>query len=159
PRTSIAIVGGGVAGLVCARRLAEAGARVLVLDRGRTVGGRLAPRRAGALQFDHGAQYFTARQPAFAAQAALWARHGLAAGWDGRLVVLERGPVAQAPGGVRRWVGVPGMGAIAEALGDDARMAGAELDTGIDVAGARFESGRWRLSSTESLSRGSYDAP
>lgn len=158
PRTSIAIVGGGVAGLVCARRLAEAGARVLVLDRGRTVGGRLATRRAGALQFDHGAQYFTARQPAFAAQAALWARHGLAAEWGGRLVVLEQGSVAQAPGGVRRWVGVPGMGAIAQALADDARKAGAELHTGIDVAGARFESGRWRLSSTESLSLGSYDA-
>ena len=39
---------------------------VTVFDKGRGPGGRLATRRADDLRFDHGAQYFTARDPRFA---------------------------------------------------------------------------------------------
>lgn len=156
-RPRIAIVGAGVAGLVCARHLAEAGARVLVLDRGRTVGGRLGTRRAGALQFDHGAQYFTARDPAFAAQAALWLRRGIVAEWTARLAVLEQGRTAAAPNGIRRWVGVPGMAAVAGALADEARQAGADVHTGVEVGAVMPEGERWRLASADGLSLGIFD--
>lgn len=156
-RPAVAVVGAGVAGLVCAHRLAEAGARVLVLDRDRYIGGRLATRRAGALQFDHGAQYFTAREPAFAAQAALWTRRGVAAEWHARMAVLEQGRMAMAPGSVRRWVGIPGMGAIAGVLAEEARQAGAEVHAGVEVASAMREKDRWRLTSAEGLSLGSFD--
>lgn len=156
-RPSVAIVGAGVAGLICAQRLAEAGARVLVLDRDRHLGGRMATRRAGALQFDHGAQYFTAREPAFAAQAALWTRRGVAAEWHARMAVLEQGKTASIPADVRRWVGVPGMSSIAQALAEDARQAGAEVHSGVDIAAASREHDRWRLTSADGLSLGSYD--
>ena len=36
-----------------------------MLDKGRTVGGRLATRRIGAASIDHGAQFFTVRSAAF----------------------------------------------------------------------------------------------
>ena len=57
------IIGSGSAGLACARTLAAAGLGPVVLDKGRGIGGRLATRRVGAMQFDHGAQYVTAQKP------------------------------------------------------------------------------------------------
>ena len=45
----VLIIGGGMAGLTAASELQGAGCRVLVLDKGRGVGGRLASRRIGAL--------------------------------------------------------------------------------------------------------------
>jgi len=69
----VAVIGAGLAGLACARALAAAGRSVRILDKGRAAGGRLATRRVdlsandATLRFDHGAQYLTARGPAFAA--------------------------------------------------------------------------------------------
>ena len=62
----IIIIGAGMAGLTCARRLTYAGMDVRILDKGRGIGGRLATRRTDTgLTFDHGAQYVTARGPGF----------------------------------------------------------------------------------------------
>ena len=60
-----AVVGGGIAGLLFARQLVEAGQQCVVLDKGRGFGGRLATRRGDGVRFDHGAQYFTVRDPQF----------------------------------------------------------------------------------------------
>lgn len=57
----VVIVGAGICGLMAAGQLVERGASVLLLDKGRTVGGRLATRRIEAGCADHGAQFFTAR--------------------------------------------------------------------------------------------------
>ena len=64
PKSCI-VVGAGIAGLVGARHLQQAGCAVTVLDKGRGVGGRMATRRMGEAVFDHGAQYFTVRSEAF----------------------------------------------------------------------------------------------
>lgn len=62
---SAIVIGAGVAGLAVARALANDGVNVTVYDKGRGVGGRCATRRWDESTFDHGAQYFTARDPAF----------------------------------------------------------------------------------------------
>jgi renalase len=62
---SVIIVGAGIAGLMAGTRLNEAGFTVALLDKGRSVGGRMATRRFGGATFDHGAQYFTVRDKAF----------------------------------------------------------------------------------------------
>ena len=88
-----------MAGLACAGALHRAGAAVTLFDKSRRVGGRLATRRVDGLRFDHGAQYATVRDPAFATAMQAMAAAGLAAPW----------PAA----GEGRWCGVPGMSALA----------------------------------------------
>ncbi len=61
----VLIIGAGMAGLTAAQRLRMAGVNVRVLDKARGVGGRMATRRAEGGRFDHGAQYFTARDNRF----------------------------------------------------------------------------------------------
>jgi predicted NAD/FAD-dependent oxidoreductase len=124
----IAIIGAGIAGLACARRLAAGGVDAVVFDKGRGIGGRLATRRAGALQFDHGAQYVTARAAGFAAVLDALERSGAAARWlDG--------------GSTPRFVGLPGMSGLARALAEGIEVQGAAQVSGIAPDGA----GRWRV--------------
>ena len=60
----VAVVGAGLAGLTAARAL-SARHDVVVIERGRSVGGRLATRRVGNAVFDHGPQFFTVRTDEF----------------------------------------------------------------------------------------------
>jgi renalase len=105
----IAIIGAGLAGLTAAGALKHAGHEVALFDKARGPGGRMSTRRTetalGMAFFDHGAQYFTARDPDFAAEVARWQAGGSAARW----------PAAGADAGV----GTPGMNAIIKALAAD----------------------------------------
>jgi renalase len=53
----IAVIGAGLAGLVCARQLQQAGYRVVVVEKSRGLGGRLATRRLQNSCADHGVRY------------------------------------------------------------------------------------------------------
>ncbi len=61
----IAIIGAGIAGITCARTLAQAGHCVQVFEKSRGLAGRMATRRTPFGSFDHGAPYFVARDPRF----------------------------------------------------------------------------------------------
>ena len=102
----IAIVGAGMAGLSCGQRLSRLGHEVRLFDKGRGPGGRMATRRmedgGTTLHFDHGAQYFTARDPRFVEQVAHWEASGVAARW--------------AAAGDNAWVGTPAMNAPLKAM-------------------------------------------
>ena len=64
----VAVIGAGMAGMTCARALADAGCDVTVFEKSRGLGGRMATRRVGkTLTIDHGAQFITARSDAFKA--------------------------------------------------------------------------------------------
>ncbi|MGH1501958.1 MAG: NAD(P)/FAD-dependent oxidoreductase [Acidimicrobiales bacterium] len=115
------VVGAGLAGLTAARDLARAGRDVIVVDKGRSVGGRLATRRMGDASLDHGAQFFTTRSPEFVAEVADWLAAGVAAEWC-------RG--FDADDGYPRYRGAPSMNGVAKHLADQVRAAGAEIVTG-----------------------------
>ncbi|KAI8814198.1 hypothetical protein BJ742DRAFT_786782, partial [Cladochytrium replicatum] len=56
---TVVVVGGGLSGLTAARQLLKDGHHAIVLDKGRSVGGRCATRRIGlpgAIAVDSGAQ-------------------------------------------------------------------------------------------------------
>ena len=98
----VAIVGAGISGLSCAAELQAAGYDVTLFDKGRGPGGRMSSRRfstpLGEAIADHGAQYFTARDPAFVAQVQEWESAGIVAPWP---YISED-----------VWVGVPTMNQI-----------------------------------------------
>ncbi|RKR27051.1 hypothetical protein C8C93_2313 [Acidovorax sp. 93] len=109
----IAIVGAGLAGLSCAQALLQAGHTVHVFDKARGPSGRMSTRRAeddsGPWQCDHGAQYFTARDPAFRAEVARWQQAGVAALWDARLASFDGTAWTTPATSLERFVGTPRM--------------------------------------------------
>ncbi|MFH6785085.1 NAD(P)/FAD-dependent oxidoreductase [Methylobacterium sp. MA0201] len=126
---TIAIIGAGIAGAAASRRLSEAGRSVVVLDKGRGPGGRMATRRGpGSLRFDHGAQYVTARDPRFVALVEAWTARGVAAPW----------------GGAERFVGTPGMTAPVRDL-----LNGVDLRCGRAVGRLVREGRHWRLAEAD----------
>ncbi|NNM24984.1 MAG: NAD(P)-binding protein [Phycisphaerales bacterium] len=128
----VAVIGAGIAGLAAGRTLADHGLAVTVYDKGRGVGGRTAHRRHDEEHdFDHGAQYFSARHPAFRRRVESWLGDGLVSEWDARVVHLG-------PEGVRdaksfpRFVGVPDMTSVARHLARRSRRP--PLDSGDRAA-------------------------
>lgn len=120
----VAIIGAGIAGLSCARHLQQMGFAVTVFEQANAVGGRLATRRTEIGGFDYGAQYCTARSAAFTRELEDWQRVGVIAPWDGMLVARPERRETVRPDTLRRYVGVPGMSAIATHLaeGIDVRL-------------------------------------
>lgn len=78
------IIGAGISGLLAAAKLQDSGQNVLVLDKGRQVGGRMSTRRLTAdnhARADHGAQFFTVREPDFQVWVDGWLKNESAAEW------------------------------------------------------------------------------
>ena len=107
----ILVVGAGMAGLTAASDLHQDGHHVLVIDKGRGVGGRLADCRIGPATFDHGAQFITVRDRRFAAAIDQWLKMGVVEEW-------YRSP-AEGSAGHPRWRGTPTMTAVAKYLARD----------------------------------------
>ncbi|MCC6802026.1 MAG: FAD-dependent oxidoreductase [Anaerolineae bacterium] len=143
--TDVLVVGAGLAGLMAARTLVEQGARVIVVDKGRSVGGRLATRRIGGGVADHGAQFFTVRDPAFGAFVERWITEGLVFEWsrgwsDGSLSVSRDGHPRYAVRG--------GMNALAKHLakGLDTRLK-------VNLAAVKPANGGWQITDVSGSSQ------
>lgn len=117
-RRRVAVVGAGISGLAAAGELAAAGIEVTVFERGRGPGGRAGRRRVSGFEFDHGAQYFTARSQAFADRTAAWVAAGVAAEWAPRMGTAGDGALRPKNSRTTRYVGVPGMSALARNLAE-----------------------------------------
>jgi renalase len=65
PSPRIAIIGAGLAGIAAARTLRASGLQPFVFEKSRGLGGRCATKRWDDCRIDHGAQYFTLRDPSF----------------------------------------------------------------------------------------------
>jgi len=113
----VGIIGGGVAGLSCAAALVAQGVAVTVFDKGRKPGGRVATRRVAPFVFDHGAQYVTARSPAFRKIMATGESEGLIGRWRPRLRKDRDDFAGESVGADDPWyVGLPDMSALVRAL-------------------------------------------
>jgi predicted NAD/FAD-dependent oxidoreductase len=106
------VIGAGMAGMAAAHTLADANAPVLVLDKGRGISGRMATRRWGEATFDHGAQFFSARTPAFQA----FVEKGK------QLETVQEWWPSIADNQYPRWIGKPGMNAVPKLLSSNATV-------------------------------------
>lgn len=113
---SVAVLGAGLAGLSCARHLQQQGLEVRLFDKSRGPAGRMSTRRGDDWQCDHGAQYFTARDPDFRAEVARWEALGVAARWQPRLEVFGGAELHTLDETLERFVGTPRMTAPARSL-------------------------------------------
>lgn len=126
---SCAVVGAGMAGLMAAHELISAGIEVHVFEKGRGAGGRMATRRMARAVFDHGAQFFTAREPRFAEAVARWQAAGFVQAWSRGFPSPGQAP-AEALDGHTRYRGAPGMTAVPKYLAQGARVV---LNTRIEA--------------------------
>ena len=115
----LAVIGAGMAGVSCARQLAQAGWSVTLLDKSRGWGGRMATRKTEFGSFDHGAQYFTVRDARF--EQLVGELGELVQPWAPetmRVLDQEGLALAASPAAAEtHWVASPGMSALARALG------------------------------------------
>lgn len=154
----VAVVGAGIAGMAAARTLADQNARVTVFDKGRGPGGRMSTRRSDDLRFDHGAQYFTAKDERFARLVQSWVRDGVAAPWEGRIGQVDRaGHIQEKPKNPGRYVGTPGMNAVVRHLGET--LGGhSEVRFGVRVSTVHATDAAWSLTDDQGADLGRFDA-
>ncbi len=117
-KLKIAIIGAGLAGLNLARLLGEL-ADVIVFEKSNKLGGRLSTLNEQGFSFDHGAQFFTAKNPAFQTFVKELEIHHTVEQWHARFVELKFGEIQSE----RTWdkdfphyVGSPAMNSIAQYL-------------------------------------------
>lgn len=143
----IAVIGAGMAGLSCATHLQQQGLQVTVFEKSRGAAGRMSTRRVDDWQCDHGAQYFTAGDPAFRAALAGWQQAGVAQLWTPRLQVIgnRANTSARTPDpSVERFVGVPRMTAPARLMAESLNV-----ETQCTVRALQHDASGWQLQSDE----------
>ena len=138
----VAVIGAGMAGLIAARTLSDHGVQVQVFEKSRGVGGRMSTRRVSdRLSFDHGAQYFTARDARFTRYVHSWIQDGIVTPWMGKIVELgDGGNIMDEKKGTPRFVATPGMNAIGKHLAKDL-----DVKLGTRISHLQRKGQKWRL--------------
>lgn len=108
---------------------------VTVLDKGRSVGGRLATRRLGAATVDHGAQFFTVRSDRFAGFVDPLVAAGTITEWCRGFNEVDGFPRYRAPAG---------MNALAKHLASG--LPPGSVRTGVTVSAVSRSEDGWRVS-------------
>ena len=132
----VVVVGAGLAGVACAGALRAAGTEVVLIDRGRRIGGRMAGRRVADRTVDLGASYLTVSDPAFAAVVDDWQRRGLARPWTDTFAVAGDEPKS----GPVRWAAHGGLRSLVEDLAE-----GLDVVDATTVAAVRRTADGWSV--------------
>lgn len=112
----IAVVGAGLSGAIAARTLRDHGHCVTVFEKSRGAGGRMSTRRSELGDLDHGAQYFTARDPRFRRYVDSWIKQGIVEPWAAEIQVYEADGSVRTSSSTERFVAVPAMNSLAKSL-------------------------------------------
>lgn len=149
---SIAVIGAGISGITLAKQL-QASAKVVVFEKSRGFGGRMATRQAAPYQFDHGAQFFTARSKQFQDLIDGFISEGQIQAWQPRVLTLD----PQKKPFKREWfephyVAVPGMNSLCKTLAH-------KLDVTLQTQVANIEADEqgWLLRDPSDKQLGHFD--
>ncbi|MBA3580832.1 MAG: NAD(P)-binding protein [Gammaproteobacteria bacterium] len=149
---SVAVIGGGLAGICCATALSASVTDVTVFEASDEVGGRLRSLVIDGVAADYGAQYFTARSDEFTEQIKIWRDDWLVDEWQGWLVDLHNGQAISHVDNVARYVGRPQMQVMVSALAESCNVR-----CGVTVDVIKREQQRWSLAAA-GIELGKFDA-
>jgi photolyase PhrII len=153
PSSRIAMIGAGMAGLMCSRVLRDSGLEIKCFDKSHRVGGRSSTRIVeGKTQFDHGAQYFTVRDPVLQPYLESWCADKHVAKWDGEIVAIDEPGSFRAVPKLERFVGAPKMESLSQHLSRDL-----SIDLEIEVAAVECTPSGYRLTSKANVELGYFD--
>jgi predicted NAD/FAD-dependent oxidoreductase len=139
-KPKVAIIGAGIAGLSCANHLAEKNIPATIFEKSKGVGGRTSTRRLEPnLSFDHGAQYFTVRNPILQSFVNTWEDLEVVSEWKGRIVKLNNKEITGTEI-MPRYVGTPGMTAMAADLAKNL-----EIKKETKIIEVKYSSNQWIL--------------
>lgn len=128
--SEVLVVGGGIAGIACARTLSELAVPVVIRDRGHRLGGRMAVRTVDSRPIDVGAAYFTARHPSFRAVVDQWCVTGLANEWTDTFHIATPEGIGGTTTGRMRYSAPLGLRSLVEDM-----AAGLAVSSHDDVSG------------------------
>ncbi|KAK3037350.1 hypothetical protein RJ639_030448 [Escallonia herrerae] len=155
----VAVIGGGMSGMLCALNLEKRGIRSTVFDTGlHGLGGRMGTRIIDPqpLIFDHAAQFFTVSDPLFAELVDGWCKKGLVREWQGTIGELEAGGhFSPLPSSPPRYIGIHGMRPLADSLLTQTRLVNVVRPCWISAL--EPFNGMWHLSEN-GKPRGHFDA-
>ncbi|MBU3620630.1 NAD(P)/FAD-dependent oxidoreductase [Polynucleobacter sp. CS-Odin-A6] len=140
----VAVVGAGIAGLSCAVELQSFGLSVDIYEKSRGPSGRMSTRQMPEWSADHGAQYFTARDPRFIEAVEEWIKNGVADIWRPRIRVFEDMVWRESHSQEIRYVGTPNMNSPGKFLAEGLSI---QYDKTISQIDRRKD--QWVLQCTE----------
>ncbi len=148
------IIGAGLSGLMAATKLVDSGRSVTLIDKGNSVGGRLATRRIDKGRADHGAQFFSVRSDEFQNYVERWLAAGLVYPWSSG---WSDGSTADSPNdGHPRYVTTGGMSTLAKHLASELQSHGAMIHTGMKATRIGQRGAGWQV---ETEQQAIYSAP
>ena len=148
----VAIIGAGIAGLTCANHLAQKNIHATLFEKSKGPGGRTSTRRVEPnLSFDHGAQYFTVRNPILQSFVNTWENLGVVSEWKGKIVKLNNKEITGTEI-IPRYVGTPGMTAMAADLAKNL-----EIKKETKIIEVMHSSNQWVLRDEAGIEHNGFD--
>lgn len=115
----VAVIGAGLTGLVCAQQLRQLGYGVVVLEKSRGLGGRVATRRLPNTWADHGVAYFTDEGEQTGALVKNWRDRSILYPWINQDFIWTDGILHPGEVGSQRYVSPLGITAVAKDLSQE----------------------------------------
>lgn len=147
----IAVIGAGMAGLTCARQLQQAGYKVVVVEKSRGVGGRMATRRLYGTFADHGACYLSPKSNQFRQFVDRLTEKGILHQWLDAVYEMEANGNLHSPAPedrIPRYAAPDGMTAITKFLATDLNVQLNQRAIALELT----DNNQWKLI-TESTSK------
>tara|TARA_B100001769_G_C22111300_1_gene601228 strand:- start:3763 stop:4746 length:984 start_codon:yes stop_codon:yes gene_type:complete len=151
----IAIIGSGMSAITLAKNLTNDNS-ITLFEKSKSVGGRVSTRRSESYEFDHGAQFFTAKSRDFKNFIAPVIKKNIIQRWDARFAEFKNNKILRQhtwDSEYPHYVGVPGMNNILKYLSTDLNII---LNCEIQNI-SKDKNGRWNLFNINGENLGDYD--
>ena len=155
----IAIIGAGLSGLTLATQLKDI-AHITLFEKHDHVSGRMATRVHEGYAYDHGAQFFTVKHPAFQRLIDEMVMHGAVARWEAKFAEIDGVHVKAC----RNWdatfphyVGVPSMASVGQWMAMQLGRRGVQTLCNTRVSALQNTQDAWTLLGADGQKLGHFD--